>query len=200
MSWRPLAIAALALVLLACDIEAQEQSEPLAVEVDGPTTTTTTTGRPEPPSTDRAPEVEFVATVFLIDEDDQLVPATRILTAPDDTAGRIGATIEALVDGLTDAEAAEGRRSAIPATTAVREVVVRAGTVRVDVSEDFAAIGGRSEVLAVGQLVLSATTLPEIERFTLHIGGEAVSLPLPSGALIDEPVTQEQFLELLGSG
>ena len=51
--------------------------------------------------------------------------------------------------------------------------------------------------LAIGQLVLTVTSVTGITRMGLLIDGESVDVPLPGGQLTPGPVTSAQYQELI---
>ena len=61
-------------------------------------------------------------------------------------------------------------------------------------------IGGASEILAIGQIVVTATTQPGVQHLSLLVEGEAVAIPLPNGALSEDPVELGQYASLLAPG
>jgi spore germination protein GerM len=51
--------------------------------------------------------------------------------------------------------------------------------------------------LAVGQIVLTATSVPDVEQVRILSDGEPLEVPLPGGALTDGPLRQSDYSELL---
>lgn len=141
--------------------------------------------------------VPFTSTVYLASSDGRLVPVARELTAADDPDAQLRALFRALVDGPTDAELNDGLRSLVPPTTEVLATELVGTRVVVDLSADFASIGGEAELLAVGQLALTATTFPGAQSLELLLEGTPTAIPLPGGALTSEPVTLREFSSLL---
>ena len=60
-----------------------------------------------------------------------------------------------------------------------------------------ASIGGLDEVLAIGQIVFSLTSLSNVDAVTFQVGGTLVSVPRPDGVLLARPVTSDDYSELL---
>lgn len=141
--------------------------------------------------------VAFIATIYLVADNDRLVPVAREITSDRGRDGQMRAVLRALVDGPTDAEADSGLRSAVPPATEVLDSSTAGTTVTIDLSSSFASIGGQSELLAVGQLVVTATTFPGVQALNLRLDGTPIDVPLPNGALTDQAVTLRQFSTLL---
>lgn len=89
-------------------------------------------------------------------------------------------------------------RSAIPPATDVLEVASDDEVVLVDLSQAFTLIGGDEEILAVGQLVLTLTSLDGISGVLLHIEGDPVAAPVGEGALVSRPLTADDFAGPIG--
>lgn len=132
--------------------------------------------------------------VYLV-RDNRLVHVTR--EAPP-AESQVAAVVTAAVTGPSAAEASAGMWSAIPPATSVRAVQVSNGLARIDLSSDLAAIGGRDEILAVAQIVLSVTSLPEADSVTFLLEGAATSVPRPDGVLAAGPFTAGDYVELAG--
>jgi len=108
-----------------------------------------------------------------------------------------GAVVEMTIAGPTPAEQRSGLWSAVPTATNLTGLDVVDGVATIDLSAEFALIGGLDELLALGQLVLSLTALSDVRAVTFEIGGTRVSVPLPDGALVARPLTPEDYSELL---
>ncbi len=141
--------------------------------------------------------VAFTATIYLVADNNQLVPMAREITSIPGRDQQLDAVFRAVVDGPTDEEAARGLRSAVPPATIVLDSVTAGTTVTLDLSASFASIGGQAELLAVGQLVVTGTTFPGVQAMSLRLDGAPVDVPLPSGALTDQLLTLRQFSALL---
>ncbi len=105
-------------------------------------------------------------------------------------------TRQQLLAGPTAQEEAAGLRTAIPASSVVRQVSVAEGVATVDVSPEFAGVGGQEEIMAIAQLVLTLTARG-VERVTIHLEGLPVALPLPNGVLVTDPVGFDDYQVLI---
>lgn len=140
--------------------------------------------------------VDLTATIYLVDENNQLIPVVRDVTSTSGPDDQLTAVFRSLVDGPTDEEADSGLRSAVPPATVVIGASMAGTTVTLDLSPSFALIGGQAELLAVGQFVVTATTFPGAQSMRLRLDGTPVDVPLPDGALTDQAVTLRQFSAL----
>lgn len=143
------------------------------------------------------PAVEIATSIYLVTEAGRLRPTTRQVRVSPRPPTHLASVLDALVGGPTTAEADDGLRSAVPSTTEVRAVTVDGDTAVVDLSEEFASIGGERELLAVGQMVLTVTTFPGVRQVRLRLEGRSTALPLPDGSLTEGPVALSDYAELL---
>ena len=101
-----------------------------------------------------------------------------------------------LFRGPTTAEEQGGLRSAIPQSSTVRTVEVTGRSAVVDVSRQFAEIGGEEEILAIAQIVLTLT-VKSADRVSIELEGTPVAIPLPDGALATAPVGFSDYAALI---
>jgi spore germination protein GerM len=127
------------------------------------------------------------ATVFLVDADGRLAPVARA------NAHSAAAALAALLQGPRETESAIGLRTAIPVGTNLRTTTVRTGTARIDLAEDFTNIVGSEQILALAQLVYTATVVPGVERVELAIDGELINVTRADGSLAEGPVTRADY-------
>lgn len=148
-------------------------------------------GAPDPEIEELEVEDLVAVSLYLVDEG-VIVPVTRDLPEPVDEV----AVLESLLDGTTDPEERRGLRTSIPVGTRVLDAERNGSTVRLDLSSDFAAVGGEEELLAVAQVVLSVTAVEEVDSVVFELEGVQTDVPLPGGVLTAEPVTGSQYREL----
>lgn len=159
----------------------------LPLGLTAPSTTTTTQAGP------RSPRAVAVVQVYLVARD-RLVARSRVIPSPATPEALLGA----LMGGPTAAEAAAGLRSAIPTGTGVLDVhLERGGRVLIDVSAQFAQTGGPDQILAVAQIVYTATTLPEVAEVSFELSDQPVEVPTEDGTLVAEPVSRANFAALV---
>jgi hypothetical protein len=85
-------------------------------------------------------------------------------------------------------------RSAV-SDDAIASVEVRDGTAVVELAE----VTGPDQVLAIGQLVLTLTSLPEIDQVRVQRDGEPVEVPLPDGTLVSRPLQAQDYSSLVAA-
>jgi hypothetical protein len=153
---------------------------PAALRVDHGTTTTIGTALVPV-------EVWFV-------RDDRLVGVDHQVEAP------LTATkaVADLTSGPTDAESAS-LRSAIPDAQVIVETTVADGTAVVELAEDFNQIPTTDQVLAIGQLVLTLTGLPDVDQVRFRLNETDVPVPLPDGTSSLAPVDADDFAALIAA-
>ena len=97
-------------------------------------------------------------------------------------------TLQALIEGPTEAETARGLSSAIPETTTILELRLRDAIVEVDVSEDFASGGGSASMQGrLNQLFYSLTQPSYADGVSLFIEGSPLTYFGGEGLIVDNP-------------
>jgi hypothetical protein len=179
----------LALLIGACGVTSESSPRRLPV---GDVPFDLLAGAPAPVTTVPAQALE-AAHVFLVRRDG-IVPVPRAVRGPV-TPGEL---LDALLRGPTDGEAAAGLRTAVSADSSIvaSEPELEAGTVLVDLTRQFAQVGGQEQILALGQLVLTLTALPTIERVRFALDGVPVDVPRADGTLVTGPVTRADYAAL----
>ncbi len=127
-------------------------------------------------STTEAPETggQAVAIAYFV-QDEKLVPLIRQVSTMDPAS-----TMQALLAPPTQEEGS-GLSSAIPAGTELIDLTLVDGTLTVDMSVDFEGVVGPIRTLALGQIVMSETTLPNVDRVAFTIDGEPLQVNSPRG-------------------
>lgn len=190
---RPRGLAAgavLAALLAACSPGAQEQPDVIAKR-DVPfqllDTTSTSTHASEPD--DAAPDFSIY-----------LVAGERLVALPRSSNGAPpspGTALHALLEGATDVEDQVGITSAIPNGTRILRLTRSGPELGIDLARGIITPAA-DETLAVGQLVLTATSLAGIEQVRFRVDGTTVQVPTGDGTLAEGAVTRAQYEELLG--
>ena len=132
-------------------------------------------------------------TVYFV-RDDLLVSTRRQL--PDGSADRLGAVVQGLAAGPTDDEQARGLSTALPSGLTLNATRQPNGIVALELDTDG---GGRSSsetVLAVGQLVLTVTSLPGVQAVRFTRDGQPVEALLADGALTTRPLSASDYADL----
>ena len=134
--------------------------------------------------------------VFWLLGDDHLVPAAAGGSCHEAAAKLLRRILAELADGPGEEARAAGRSSALPPSTSLRLVRVVDGIAQVEM-DPSTAISAERLPLAVGQLVLSLTSSPDVRKVTLLSSGEPAQVPLPGGALTRRAVSAEDYSTLL---
>ena len=128
--------------------------------------------------------------------DDQLVAAVHRI--PDQPT--IVSVVAELLQGPTDNDRERGLRTAIADPEAIGEVTTARGTAFVELTSSFAELPASDQVVAIAQVVLTATDLRGIGRVRFLLGGEDVAVPLPDGTTSTDAVSRDDYLALTASG
>jgi spore germination protein GerM len=68
---------------------------------------------------------------------------------------------------------------------------------RIDLNRVFAAVGGEEEILAVAQIVLTATSIEGVDLVAFQLDGVPTDVPVASGALSVDPVGAADYSALV---
>lgn len=150
---------------------------------------------PAPAPSPSAP-VDDQPVVYLVGPGNALVPRGRE-DAQDTTAHRLEDLLAGLAAGPTAAERREGLSTALPPGVQLSVAETDDGTVTVDIGGAAEAPSGRESRTAVAQIVLTATSLPEVEGVLLTRAGTPVEAPLPSGELTSAPLSAADYAGFL---
>lgn len=126
---------------------------------------------------------------------DALVHVTRDLPSPVSPES----VLDSLLDDVTEPEERAGLRTAIPLGTDAIAITRDGPVLTVDLSREFAAVGGEEEILAVAQIVLTATSMDGIEMVAFALDGVPTDVPQAGGALSDDPVTASDYESLVAT-
>lgn len=144
--------------------------------------TTSTTG----------PAQSTEVTVYFI-EAGRLVASPRRLAQPVSIAD----VLDAVVNGPTEDEARAGLRSAIVEQGLLARASVTGSVATVDLGTRFTALPSDEQVLALAQLVYTATALPGIGPVAFTLEGSPIPVPRADGSLTDAPVTRVDYASLM---
>lgn len=141
--------------------------------------TSTTVPLPEP------------VTVFLVGAE-RLAAVGRQVSRP----ASVREALEALLTGPAEAEAAQGLRSAVNVQTRLLSVEVQEGIALVDLTGAFATVSGQEQILAVAQLVFTATAVEGVLGVRFALDGQPVEVPRSDGTLAQRPVGRADYAAL----
>ena len=135
--------------------------------------------------------------VFMV-KDDVLVPASApIPAAADDAATVVGATLAKLAEGPSEDERARGLSTALGPDVGITLSRIDGATAVIDIrAGDQVPTAGRLP-LAVGQVVLTAVSVPGIDSVLLTAEGKPSEAPLPGGALTGRALVAADYDSLV---
>lgn len=142
-------------------------------------------------TTEAVSEPAASAVVYLL-RGDRLSPVPRQVEAPV-SPSRL---LLALVEGPTTEEAQAGFRTAISSETRIRGVTSVAGVVTVELSSQFVEVTGQDQILAIAQIVFTATESGGAGAVRFRLDGEPVEIPRADGTLTSAPLTRADYAAL----
>lgn len=148
---------------------------------------------PEALPAEARPQEEGPSTVVFFVRDERLEAVER------STPPTLAAGVRGLLQGPRETEAEGGLRSAVPAGTEVLSTSLVDGLATIDLSEDFASVVGPEQVLALAQLVYTATSIPEAVAVRIAIAGAPIAAARGDGSLSTGPVRREDYPDFLRS-
>lgn len=188
-----LAAVAAVLVLAGCGVPtggAPRTIEPsdLPQALAGPTSTPTQTSAPQP--------MADSARVFLVSPGDVLVPRPRDIPAGD-VQEQLEELLDSLAGGPSEDERGQQLSTALPPGVELDVAEISGSTVTIDIGVPAEAPTGWASRRAVAQIVLTATSVPQVRSVLLQLAGEPVEAPLPGGALTSQPLTADDYAVFL---
>jgi spore germination protein GerM len=102
-----------------------------------------------------------------------------------------------LASGPTNREKDAGLASAVPPAWHTDDRLSRDGTVTVQLDPNGASGSRTDEVLAYAQVVLTLTSLPEVDGVLFSRGDAPLPVPRADGSLTDQPLTRRDYVALL---
>lgn len=185
-----LGVAVVAAVAAACGVPTEDSATRVARDkvpfgLAAPTSDTTVT---------TVPSASAEVTVYFV-EGGRLVPTPRRISQPVSVAD----ALDAVVAGPTEDEARAGRRSALLGSGLVNRASAAGGIATVDLGIRFTALPSDEQVLALAQLVYTATGLPGITAVTFTLNASPIPVPKADGSLTDAPVARADYAALVRS-
>jgi spore germination protein GerM len=171
----------MALVLVGCGIPVDNGPEVVDLEVAAP------------PDDEQPTLGELAAVSMYLVRNDALVHVTRDLPSPPSPH----VIFESLLEGVTEPEERANLRSSVPPGTRIIEVRENGSTLHVDLSREFAGVGGEEEILAVAQIVLTAASIEGVDLVAFELEGVPTDVPVAGGALSVDPVSADDYASLV---
>lgn len=174
------------LLVAACGVQDDSGPRPLAPE-DVPF------GLLEPATSVASPDNEDGPSraVWFVDNDGMLARGERRLEPP----VTVEDIVSALLQGVSDAEAANGLRSNIASGTRLLGVEgPTQGLVTIDLSGEILTVSRELQRLAIAQVVFTATGLPNVDRVLFKFDGVGpAEVPGAGNELTSEPLRRRDF-------
>lgn len=153
-----------------------------------------------PPPPETAPAAEGPGTtsplLYLLDDEDQLVPTPLTMDASG-LRSVVGQLLTQLADGPTEVQREQGLATALGPDVDLTLDRISGTTARVEVSLPTREPSADRLPLAVGQIVLTLTSVEGVDRVLLVKDGEPTEMALPGGARTSEPVGPTQYRSLV---
>jgi hypothetical protein len=130
--------------------------------------------------------------VYIVDASGYLAPSSRIVPAPP----ALATVIEQLLLGPTHIEKSAGYSSALPKSLVVVSAKVRGVIGYIDFATPLSKLPRKQQLLAVGQLVLTAYVVGATRGLEIRVAGVTQNLLLPNGKRATL-ATPEDFQSLL---
>ena len=143
-----------------------------------------------------AAPVEAPSQIFLLGADEVLVGVPREAEGAT-TRERLADLLAELEAGPTDVERAAQLSTLLTPEVRLSLTDLAERTATIDIGLPTGAPSGAASRRAVGQLVLTATSLSGVDAVALTIGGDPVEAPLPTGELTSAPLTAADYAVFL---
>lgn len=148
------------------------------------------------PSAPSSPGAPARSPVVLWKMGERLVPEASGAGCDEPAEDVVERLLAALAAGPSEDARADGRSTALPSDTGLALVALDDATAQVSLEADTD-LSAELLPLAVGQVVLSVTSVPGVRSVDLVVDGEPVQVPLPEGVLTPGPVTAADYAGLL---
>ena len=195
-----LAVAAVACVacLAACGLPSNGASRDIRPD-DIPYGLTSPAPSATPTSSGSVQGFESLPRTYLLDPSQQLVAVPtpldpQLASTPQE---QLSVLLKVLMAGPTERERAEGLSTALTPGVVIDLVALTDGTATLQVHSTPKEPPADRLPLGVGQIVLTATSVPDVRSVQLIQDGQPVEVPLPGGALTSEPLHRSDYRELI---
>ena len=115
--------------------------------------------------------------VYIVDATGHLTASSRIVPTPPTLAS----VLRELVIGPTDIETSTGYTSALPSNLVILQAKVKKGIGYIALADSLSTLPVRQQVLALGQLVMTASDVGATKGIEITVGGVAQPSLLPNG-------------------
>lgn len=184
----------LTLPLTGCGVPPEGEPRPITVEANS--TEAASDAGTAVPHVDPSSGSQPVAEVLYFVRDARLVAVRRAV----DRLPASDKQLEHLLAGPTDTEHDQGLSSALTGLGITARLRIEGFTAVVDLGVRPENAGRSDEVLAYGQLVCTLTARPDIDTVAFHYEGEPVDVPRGDASLGRQPLTAEDYRQLVAPG
>ncbi len=105
--------------------------------------------------------------------------------------------VAALEAGPSQAQFVPGLSTAIARTGVIRSATTAGDRVFVDLDPGYESAMGGQQLLGLGQLALTLTSMPGIHSVEFDVGGRNVAVPTSAQAAVTRPVDKADYIDLL---
>jgi germination protein M len=192
------ALLALAVVLVGCDVPGVVGDAGTLGNADATTTTlpsattATVSGQPESTTTTAGADSTTVRVYFSRDE--KMAAATRVVPK---TAQLGAAAVKALLQGPTAEEKQDGMVSCIPEGTTFLGLDIKNGVATVNLSQEYDSGGGSLSMFTrLAQMVFTLTQFQSVDGVRFKLDGKLIDTLGGEGIIIDEPVDRADYEDM----
>jgi hypothetical protein len=138
---------------------------------------------------DRSPRVDAGASIDLYLQDEATGRLVRLATTVQSSA------LEDVVSALQESTVIAGSPGGNPLAGAdvIRSVELSRGIATIDVSDSFADLSGADQVVALAEIVYTATARPGVGQVVFTLEGEPIEIPRGDGSLSSDAVTRADY-------
>lgn len=136
--------------------------------------------------------------IYLVDPAGGLVARGREI-AGSTVRERLAALLDSLAAGPTSGEKQDQLATALPPDVKLFVKDIAGSTATIELGGSSDAPSGKASRRAVGQIVLTATSLTEVSSVLLTHDGSPVEAPLPGGEITSAPLTASDYSPLVGA-
>ncbi len=115
--------------------------------------------------------------VYIVDTTGHLVASSRIVASP----ATLDSVLNELILGPTLIESSAGYSSALPKNFVIVSATLRSGVGYIDIATPLSTYSHQRQVLALGQLTLTAYTVGAVKGVEITVADRPVASLLPSG-------------------
>ncbi|MGH8969283.1 MAG: GerMN domain-containing protein [Actinomycetes bacterium] len=154
---------------------------------------------PATPTADEAPSAPSAVTgprLFFVTSRDEIKPVEASLPVGPPRETLVG-LMERLAAGPAPDQRADGLNTAIPPGIDLRVGSLRGRQVVIDLAGEASGPAGDQSIVAVAQIVLTATSQPAVDSVVLTREGRPIEATLADGELTSAPLTAGDFLSLV---